>query len=462
MSQETDKFMNKVKGAIPLSTQVSSAQTWTPKDGDYPNVPRPDIHRSNLWWWSALGGLFGLDHFYMRSPWTGLAKMFTMGGIGLWWLWDWAQLTFEANRVTKYGMSVPFDLVTGIGQGMIYDGEPTHYKQKSSYSGWIFAALFGFLGADSFVLGKWAQMIRKIFDTSILSGVMSGFFSMCFGIYMGTTGAGFWNIFSLILLFILLLVYGSFVFMPYVLMVGSTVVDPQVMFTQGVTIDNKTDKFLNYFKSWTNGMGKETQKYVAEDFGFGNISAEELREKFSINWTDPNPPKGVNASTEKKTPTTWPMSLLIGPVILGNLMGFINSIISRIYFVDAIENVYCGAVMVTNQANGEPVPSCAARMLPGAGAALDAAAAAAATASASVPAIPPSVAAATSSLPAVPTGLPTVPTGLPKIPKMSFGKQTGGAREEPLTTEAQIMGATVIALIAGGSLKGLVDYLMPQ
>jgi hypothetical protein len=39
-------------------------------------------------------------------------------------------------------------------------------------------------------------------------------------------------------------------------------------------------------------------------------------------------------------------------------------------------------------------------------------------------------------------------------------KQSGGA--QPLSTEAQIMGATVIALIAGGSLKGLVDYLMKE
>ena len=36
----------------------------------------------------------------------------------------------------------------------------------------------------------------------------------------------------------------------------------------------------------------------------------------------------------------------------------------------------------------------------------------------------------------------------------------GGAREEPLSTEAKIMGAVVIALVAGGSLKGLVDYLI--
>ena len=34
--------------------------------------------------------------------------------------------------------------------------------------------------------------------------------------------------------------------------------------------------------------------------------------------------------------------------------------------------------------------------------------------------------------------------------------QAGGS----LSTEAQVMGTVVVALIAGGSLKGLVDYLM--
>jgi hypothetical protein len=90
---------------------------------------------------------------------------------------------------------------------------------------------------------------------------------------------------------------------------------------------------------------------------------------------------------------------------------------------------------------------------------------------------PPSSATSRSSIFAVPK-LPSLPKvtnplaglqvpklpSLPKIPtlKNPFSTQTGGARDEPLTTEAQIMGATVIALIAGGSLKGLVDYLMPQ
>jgi hypothetical protein len=89
------------------------------------------------------------------------------------------------------------------------------------------------------------------------------------------------------------------------------------------------------------------------------------------------------------------------------------------------------------------------------------------------------------SLPGLPTGLPSIPTSLPGLPtpsvdakdlfkktKIDFSEppkpilprqnQGGGARKEELSTEAQIMAATVVALIAGGSLKGLVDYLMVE
>jgi hypothetical protein len=43
-------------------------------------------------------------------------------------------------------------------------------------------------------------------------------------------------------------------------------------------------------------------------------------------------------------------------------------------------------------------------------------------------------------------------------------KQKGGADEEaePLSLEANLMGATIVALIAGGSLKGVIDYMMKE
>ena len=67
----------------------------------------------------------------------------------------------------------------------------------------------------------------------------------------------------------------------------------------------------------------------------------------------------------------------------------------------------------------------------------------------------------TSNLPSMRPIDPTVFDTLRSLPTAA-AVAAGGAREEPLSTEAQIMGATVIALIAGGSLKGLVDYLMKE
>ena len=46
---------------------------------------------------------------------------------------------------------------------------------------------------------------------------------------------------------------------------------------------------------------------------------------------------------------------------------------------------------------------------------------------------------------------------------MSANKtQKGGAKPETLSTEAQIFGAVTVALIGGGAIKGLVDYLMKE
>ena len=140
-------FKMSIEGKARLSDHISSATTWTPKQGEFTGVTRPDINISSLWWWSAFGGLLGLDHLYMRSPWTGIAKMFTFGGFGLWWLWDWLQLSFEQKRVASYGLTAPFDLITGIGQGMIYEGPSTAYTSQTSYGFWVIAkVVFGMMG----------------------------------------------------------------------------------------------------------------------------------------------------------------------------------------------------------------------------------------------------------------------------------------------------------------------------
>ncbi len=73
-------------------------------------------------------GLLGLDHFYLRSPLSGLLK--AIGNLltfGLWYFYDIAQVTGEADRVKKNGMSYPIVGPTGLGAGIFLekDQEPS-------------------------------------------------------------------------------------------------------------------------------------------------------------------------------------------------------------------------------------------------------------------------------------------------------------------------------------------------
>jgi hypothetical protein len=73
-------------------------------------------------------GLLGLDHFYLRSPISGLLKaIFNLLTFGLWYFYDIAQVTGEADRVKKNGMSYPIVGPTGLGAGIFLekDQEPS-------------------------------------------------------------------------------------------------------------------------------------------------------------------------------------------------------------------------------------------------------------------------------------------------------------------------------------------------
>ena len=73
----------------------------------------------------------------------------------------------------------------------------------------------------------------------------------------------------------------------------------------------------------------------------------------------------------------------------------------------------------------------------------------------------------------LPTGLPSgLPTGLPKgLPKgLPSGLQTGLIKGNPMhkggamgvSTEGQILGATALAILAGGGLKAIIDYIVTE
>lgn len=74
---------------------------------------------------SIVGGFFGLDHFWLRSPTTGFLKFFfNIFSLGLWWIQDLLQILGEKDSVLRNGLSAPIYGPMGVGAGMFFDNQP--------------------------------------------------------------------------------------------------------------------------------------------------------------------------------------------------------------------------------------------------------------------------------------------------------------------------------------------------
>jgi TM2 domain-containing membrane protein YozV len=102
---------------------------------------------------SVLGGFFALDHLYLRSPTTFLAKfVVNIFTFGVWWLYDATQVVFNRDVVKLYGLSIPGWGPTGIGAGVLAKEVPD--KKHMRFLLYSVALFFGgLIGLDSFVVG---------------------------------------------------------------------------------------------------------------------------------------------------------------------------------------------------------------------------------------------------------------------------------------------------------------------
>ena len=102
---------------------------------------------------SVLGGFFGLDHLYLRSPLTFIAKLITnIFTFGTWWLYDATQAIFNRDVVRIFGLGVPGLGPKGIASGVLANDVP----DKKHMAFFVYAlALFvgGIFGLDSFITG---------------------------------------------------------------------------------------------------------------------------------------------------------------------------------------------------------------------------------------------------------------------------------------------------------------------
>jgi hypothetical protein len=70
----------------PDTPVVTGDGRWVPF-GDVAGI-YPRRYRSTAVVLALLGGLFGLDRFYLGRTGWGLAKLATLGGLGTWWAFD--------------------------------------------------------------------------------------------------------------------------------------------------------------------------------------------------------------------------------------------------------------------------------------------------------------------------------------------------------------------------------------
>jgi hypothetical protein len=267
----TGDFLKDIAGHHVKSDNLGAAQYWTDTTG----APMPDRTIGWLKFLTVIGGGLGLDHMYLRSPVTGFLKLITLGGFGIWYMWDILQVYLEKDRVVRYGLSAPFDIniksLMGVGQGMITD-QSTGYKSTASFLLFMAATILGAFGIDNFLAGQPGIGLRRAVDTA--------FFAMW--TYSGNATQS--TVGRAILYFFALFV-GFFVFVPYLanligLMTGYT--DGVSYFNMGSTLNWFMNVYDEPFKDDDKAVHSDVSIKLREMFGFKDRDRNEVLKPFQL------------------------------------------------------------------------------------------------------------------------------------------------------------------------------------
>jgi hypothetical protein len=107
---------------------------------------------------TVLGGFFGLDHFYLRSPSTGFLKfILNIFTFGAWWIYDIIQIFKDKESVLESGLNIPIVGAAGIAAGVFTDrpgGGSKDVKSPIMFLLYLAVTIWPYtLGLDSFVAG---------------------------------------------------------------------------------------------------------------------------------------------------------------------------------------------------------------------------------------------------------------------------------------------------------------------
>ena len=127
---------------------------------------------------TVIGGFVGADHFWIRSPVTGILKFWiNIMTMGAWYVYDIIQIYKDRESVQKNGLSIPVLGAQGIGAGIFTDGKKTNDKDAKSddepgvtapWRWFVFLILVWYpFGLDSFIAGDGMGAMVKFIGTFI-------------------------------------------------------------------------------------------------------------------------------------------------------------------------------------------------------------------------------------------------------------------------------------------------------
>ena len=118
---------------------------------------------------TVLGGWLGLDHLYLRSPWSFLAKLIiNFLFFGLWYFYDILQAISNKDVIKVYGVGLPGLPQKRVAMGVLAMDEPSK-KHSNFFIYGLCLFMGGMFGLDSFLVGdRQSGIIRLLCLISII------------------------------------------------------------------------------------------------------------------------------------------------------------------------------------------------------------------------------------------------------------------------------------------------------
>ena len=171
-----------------MGSSVSNLKFWEDKPSLFGNKDEPandSIYLSyNVFLaLSILGGFIGLDHLYLRSPITFLAKIIVnVFCFGVWYWYDALQAVWNSDVIKLYGLSVPLLGPKGIGAGVLSKEKPS--KLHWNFLIYSMCLLFGgAFGLDSFLVGDNRSGLIRLVSLISVIGVPIAIGWWCYNLF---------------------------------------------------------------------------------------------------------------------------------------------------------------------------------------------------------------------------------------------------------------------------------------